>query len=421
MSRATSKSQDPSSGHKKEKGLAFDKFAQPDLANSLEEGVVQQVTRQRRSRRSTIMQYSLLLLASCFLTFLATANANPASPWLRERAEATAQGAASASYIASYTAPSGFPTSAFKSYYEQPTGTLMEPRPAITNGVQGGEGGYFSDTVANPSFLQTGAASSEAVYPKASARPKPPSGLSSSQYSAQAQGNISAIISANASSTCDMCLQSLAIGQKLARAYPQEGPQAMIDLCKKYKGTTKLANQTCERQYAPAAYGAAYTQILSYADVTSPNSTDGRYICGIILSSYCPVPSARYLSPDYLKSWFGSAGVTTPKSVIERGLKEQAQLAKNPSKELVRVAHLSDIHVDPRYLIGSEAACTNGQCCRADSYNSTLVKTPPNATFTPDGNVQLTLTADQIVEPAVYWGRYKCDSVSGPLSEAQKT
>ncbi len=370
------------------------------------------------------MRYAALLTASASLAYLLSSavdarpgllqqhlrDSSAASPPTTSTPPKPASSAGSASYLSAVTAPSAFPTSAWSSYYEAPTGTLMEPRPAVTNGVKGGPGGYFPDSVANPSFLPTGAPSTEAVYPVASSSPAPPPGSSAADFSQQVQRNISALITANATSSCDICLQSLAIGQKLARAYPEQAPDAMISLCKQFQGGSALKNQTCERKYAPSAYGSSYTQLLSYADVTSPESTDGRYICAYVLPSACPAPTARELSTDWLDGWFGSAGRLTPDWVVKRGLKQQAKLAGEAAREPVRVAHLSDIHVDPRFLVNSEAGCTNGQCCRADSYNSTLVKTPPNSTFTQDGNVQLSLTPQQIVEPAVYWGNYHCDS-----------
>ncbi|WFD47157.1 hypothetical protein GLX27_001805 [Malassezia furfur] len=52
-------------------------------------------------------------------------------------------------------------------------------------------------------------------------------------------------------------------------------------------------------------------------------------------------------------------------------------------------------------MVGAEANCDSGQCCRADSFNSTLAQ----PTFEPG-----TLPKENISEPAGYWGWYQCDS-----------
>lgn len=50
------------------------------------------------------------------------------------------------------TAPSGFPTSAFSSYYLDPTGTLDEPRPIITDVARND---VYPDSLDNPTMLPT--------------------------------------------------------------------------------------------------------------------------------------------------------------------------------------------------------------------------------------------------------------------------
>lgn len=59
--------------------------------------------------------------------------------------------------------------------------------------------------------------------------------------------------------------------------------------------------------------------------------------------------------------------------------------------------------MDPRFFIGGEGRCTSGQCCRSDSFNSTLASGPPShpGSFLPSANISQT---------AYYWGNYKCDS-----------
>ena len=367
-----------------------------------------------------IMRLSVALIASAGLATVqgALGAIRPSSPAGVERSVANANTEAhqrsTASYLPQYTAPSAFPTSAFSSFYQAPDGTKVQPRPAITNEVKGGKGGYFEDQVAEPYFLPTGAPANEAVFPKPTGVPSAAQKLSPTDYASQIQTNISTILNSTdvTYSNCSRCLDSLAMGKKLAQAYPEQVPNVVINLCKTYRGKDALSRLQCERQYAPSTLGASYSQVLSYADVTSANSTDARYICNLVLSGACPLPSARQLTDEYLNRWFGKNGRTTPEWVQKRGQLEAAINDKIPLHRrpaLERVAHLSDIHIDPRYLIESEAACTNGQCCRADSFNSTL-STPPSASFTTDGNVQFTLVPQNISDPAVYWGEYKCDA-----------
>lgn len=52
----------------------------------------------------------------------------------------------------SVTAPSAFPTSAFSSYYQKPTGTLDEPRPVITDVARHS---VYPDSLDNPTQLPT--------------------------------------------------------------------------------------------------------------------------------------------------------------------------------------------------------------------------------------------------------------------------
>lgn len=232
-----------------------------------------------------------------------------------------------------------------------------------------------------------GAPSTEAIYPAPSGTAKPPATLAD-----EIKANITAIINGN-DTDCNKCLAALPVAQKLARANPQAGPQVMIDLCKQYK--YKSPNTTCQRTYAPAILGSQYTQVLSYADFTSPNSTDAQYICSINLGK-CPLPAPRELDSAFLHSWF--RGKTQKPKVPTKKHPGKPKFGKHGKRENLRVLHFSDIHVDPRFLIGSEAACTNGQCCRADSYNGTLTSSPPGS------------NASALVSPAVYWGNFHCDA-----------
>ncbi|KAN0061561.1 hypothetical protein ACQY0O_006408 [Thecaphora frezii] len=289
-----------------------------------------------------------------------------------------------------YTAPSAFPTSAFASYYFLPSGLTAEPRPVVTDVARHDN---FPDSLVNPTLVPPPPAPTDAVFPVA-VKHKGSKPSDAAEYAAAIGHNISAIL-AGSQSSCDKCLSSLKVVQQLAQRYPKAAPQLMVDLCKQYGYAT---NATCEAQYKSEVLGSVYTQVLSYADFTSATSTDAQYICGNLLSakSNCSIPAPRDLDETFLDQWFGGkhrrVAPTTYKRKTGKPKKEGGNL---------KVLHMSDIHVDPRFFVGGEAACTNGRCCRADAFNSTLVTAP----FAPG-----TLPKANISEEAVYWGNYKCDT-----------
>lgn len=259
-----------------------------------------------------------------------------------------------------------------------------EPRPIVTD-VQ--RNSVFPDILANPTVLPLGPSPSEAVYPV-------PTGTAAPEIASTVRKNLTDIFSSN-SPNCTKCTDALKVAQTLARQSPKEVPSMLVQMCKRY--SYKSAS-TCEKTYAPQVLGSVYAQILSYADFESANSTDAQYICNIVVgssTSNCPLPKPRHLDDGFLNNWF--KGDRTPPSQYDINVGEPT---KN-GKDHLRVLHMSDIHVDPRFFVGGEAACTNGRCCRADAYNSTL----SNGNFT-----QGTLPKSNISEVANYWGNYKCDA-----------
>jgi hypothetical protein len=211
--------------------------------------------------------------------------------------------------------------------------------------------------------------------------------------------NLTSLIRANTGNdSCATCLSALALGQTLARSAPHHVPGVLQTLCERFAflGTASglALSDVCRRTYAPAALGASYTQVLSYANLTSA-SADGCYLCHYVAKGACPLPAPRVFDAAFLDAWFGGAS--------KRAALTRRQLAPRspatPGKTL-RVLHFSDIHVDPRFLVGAEARCTSGQCCRAESFNSSVAAAPPLSREQP-------LPAANVSETAVYWGNYK--------------
>ncbi|KAE8246827.1 hypothetical protein A4X13_0g5615 [Tilletia indica] len=316
--------------------------------------------------------------------------------------------------LTSYAAPAQF-TGPFKKYYQTAEPTSVLPRPAIINAVSGGlfANKYFPDELANPTVLPTLPPTGDAVLPKPSATATPSASLAD-----EIQANITNIISGS-DTDCNKCIASLKLGQTLARADPASAPVVMQNLCRMYKyRSSPTVDAACNRTYAPETLGGINTQVLSYADFTSPNSTDAQYICSNVLGK-CPRPAPRELTEDFLNSWFGGrrqprAGLPnvafksgSPQLPIIGGILNA--LFPKTQRRPLRVLHFSDIHVDPRFLLGAEAACTNGQCCRADSFNAT---TSPNAVslLGIGPTYPARLESNNISAPAEYWGNRKCDS-----------
>lgn len=187
---------------------------------------------------------------------------------------------------------------------------------------------------------------------------------------AAASAEILTIVKANytgLSSNCSKCVAALSIAQMAAKLAPTYLPDAMVSLC---QATGFASNSTCQSTYEAGSYGATWTQILSYAEVTG---LDGQYICAY-LGSYCASPNVT-----------ATFKVEFPKPKPENATKPQA------SGQRVKVLHLSDLHLDARYDVGAEGNCTSSMCCR-------------HAAPLANGSVAA------IQMPAPLYGYYKCDS-----------
>ena len=180
-----------------------------------------------------------------------------------------------------------------------------------------------------------------------------------------ALAQIGTIIASNTTSNCSKCLAALEVGQYVAQRVPTLVPAAMVSLC---ESTKFSSNSTCSANYQAGSFGAIWTQILALANVSG---ADGHYICHDLSSTFCPQPPT--LPSNTTGLW---------------GPKPANATAPPPNGQRVKVMHLSDMHIDPRYDVGQEANCSSGLCCR-----------PPT-----------TATNASIKEPAPLYGAYDCDS-----------
>jgi hypothetical protein len=268
-----------------------------------------------------------------------------------------------------YTAPAGFPTSAFSSYYLSPAKPTAEPQPALYDAVLNIT---YPANLTNP-FTIPQEDNDPVFYPPALAN------LSDAQtqdFLGQIVSQISEVIEGgNVVGNCSKCIAALSIARSAAVLVPEALPEAMVSLCKKYKFHN---NETCEEDFEASTFGAIWVQVLRYAEV---GGWDGRQICNSLSSNFCPRP---YTLPTNTTGLFPKSkpcNATVPKASGNR----------------VRVLHMSDFHLDPRFAVGSEANCTTSLCCRANNNNN-------------NNNNTALKTLGQISLPANPYGNYKCDS-----------
>ncbi|KAK7718886.1 hypothetical protein SLS57_005996 [Botryosphaeria dothidea] len=264
--------------------------------------------------------------------------------------------------LPSYIASAGFPTSVFSSYYLPPS-TTQEPQPALYDPVLNIT---FPLNLTNPDTIPD-----EDLDPVF--YPEPLRNLSSDATAALFNdiiANISSIIGSNSTtSNCSKCLAALEAAKPAALYAPSSAPDAMVELCKKYR---LHSNSTCEEDYSTNTFGSVWTQILRFADLAG---SDGKYICNSLSSTFCPKQITLPLNVSSLFPKPKPANATAPK----------------PSGKRVKVLHMSDFHLDPRYSAASEANCSSSMCCRTNVENALL-------------------GAGQVALPAPLYGAYKCDT-----------
>ncbi|BCR87979.1 PPN1 endopolyphosphatase family protein [Aspergillus chevalieri] len=264
--------------------------------------------------------------------------------------------------VSSFVASAGFPTSAFSAYYYSPAKPTRQPQPMIYDPVLNIT---FPHNLTNPDTIPDD--KSDPIY-----FPGPVKNLSYTQKHAlidEIKVNVPQILQSDATKdSCAKCKKALAAAKPAALYAPTWVPDAMISLCQEYQ---LKSNDSCEDEFAASIFGATWTQVLAYADV---EGLDGDYICNFFNPSSCAKPKTSPLDTTTLFPKSKPANASVPK----------------PSGERVKVLHLSDIHLDPRYSVSSEANCSAGMCCRKNEYNAQF--------------------DDQIVLPASAYGAYKCDT-----------
>lgn len=276
---------------------------------------------------------------------------------------ALAQSGASIPGASSYIVSAGFPTSAFSSYYPIQSG--QEPQPALYDPVLNIT---YPANLTNPDTLPD-SDPDPVVYPIPTANLTP---HQQKQAIQDAIDDIKDIISSDSSaSNCTKCKHALSKAQHAARVAPELVPAALVRLC---TSSGYDSADSCKESFEATTFGAIWTQILALADV---KGLDGQYICNHLSSDYCDTPLTEPLD---LSGWFPKPKPADYESRVPK-----------PSGKRVKVLHMSDFHLDPRYKVGSEGNCTNGLCCRSNAENEDL-------------------SSDTVSYPAPLYGAFECDT-----------
>ncbi|KAI9444617.1 Metallo-dependent phosphatase-like protein [Lactarius indigo] len=287
-----------------------------------------------------------------------------------------------------FTAPGPFPTSLYKSYYNDPTATSAQPQPVISDPVLHK---VYPQELTDPKDIPQDDPQDPHLLPPRASGP-----VILRNAIAQVQGLF--VNTAFANNSCALCTATLQVAKLLALSAPDQGPAFTVFLCQQYKLSTR-----CNTTFGATTLGPVLTQVFANADVSG---YDGRMICQNFLASSCTLPPTPALN---ITGWFAK-----PKP-------SPLPPPKKPSGERLKVLHLSDFHIDPRYATGSEANCTSGLCCRAnnpnaDSLNKTLLPAPRYGWF---GWRLPVLTGTE--KTGFAWTLYTGDLVSHDLENQLKT
>ena len=298
-----------------------------------------------------------------------------------------------------YTGVKSFPTEVFAGMYYTPKSMEQEPRPMVSRL----NGGVFPDSLNNPTQLPTAPPASEALMPPKLHGKEQVDALVNDAFNIAGQ----LFSKSNPPSlSCNLCKSGVATLQKLAHVNPEILPDVMGTICDTF-GVFALLNykQECKRTLSKAVYGGPITEVLSAANLTE-GAIDAQGICGQIPAlNLCPKPSERF-SDDFLNNWFRGKR-HAPKHVTKRWAQikqRKDSQPKTPKSQLLRVPHLTDLHLDGRYMVGTESDCTYGEtvaCCRVNSYNLTKYHGEFVHGRLPDAD---------IVHKANYWGSLECDT-----------
>ncbi|GJE85857.1 sphingomyelin phosphodiesterase [Phanerochaete sordida] len=256
----------------------------------------------------------------------------------------------------SFAVPGVFPTSVYKSFFNDPTATSAQPQPVITDPITHVK---YPEALTDPNHIPQN--DTKDPHPL-------PNKASDNQLFVHAVEQVTSIRNNPifAGNECATCQALLEVFKFVAMAAPEQGPALAVQFCHQLD----LASD-CDTMFGILGIGPIVTQVIANADV---GGFDGQMLCENFLGM-CPLPP---VSPLNLTGWFAK-----PKP-------NPLPPPKKPSGKRLKVLHLSDVHIDPRYATGTEANCSSGLCCRSNVFNSQS----PNVT----------------VRPAPRYGSFLCDA-----------
>ncbi|KAJ7647609.1 Metallo-dependent phosphatase [Roridomyces roridus] len=284
-------------------------------------------------------------------------------------------GTTATALLSEFTVPGAFPTAAFtkgQKFYNNPTQTASQVQPIVVDPVETGV--TYKLALTSPDTLPK----NNTVDP----HPLPPK-ASDDLLLRQAIAQIIAI-SENPifeGNTCAQCQAGLEVAKFLALASPGSGPALAVELCFHFN-----FNSNCGTMFSILGLGSVITQVVANANV---GGYDGQLLCNNFINGLCPLPPA---TPLNLTSWFSK-----PKP-------NPLPAPKKPTGERLKVLHMSDFHIDPRYATGTEANCTSTPCCRKNQFNTgspntTLEHAPRFGAFRCDTPMALGLSALEAIPP----------------------
>nr|XP_002130732.2 sphingomyelin phosphodiesterase-like [Ciona intestinalis] len=188
----------------------------------------------------------------------------------------------------------------------------------------------------------------------------------------------------------------------------EEDPSSMEELGEMVeKGCEYFRIETpriCKGAYS--IFGPEATSVLTQVDLSAES------ICGICLPYFCPdIPDAR--NSGNRSDWL----VSLPP--LRRKRTWKSNIMEIPTKTL-KILHLSDVHIDLQYKVGSNAVCNEPLCCRSQGGDKVPTIIDPIR-----GEAPMTKKINE-TNKAWKWGDYRtCDlpwwTVNDVLQKLSKT
>jgi sphingomyelin phosphodiesterase len=186
-------------------------------------------------------------------------------------------------------------------------------------------------------------------------------------------------------SNCTKCLQGINLGKYITLQAPTVTPQILVKLCTLYDW-----QDDCDKwQGSDITKGNPGKHVSQVFTIMDTFGLDGINLCYWTAPNTCdaaPVPE-----PD-LSSWWPEK----PKNLSK---------IESTYNETFNVLHISDFHLDLRYLPGQEAWCDAYMCCTVESSNKKALAAGLNHT----------------VQSAQKLGSYHCDAPESLVEDSLKT